>query len=96
VVSTDQSLTRLLGINVSGKLIPTLDINLDNLRKVAVRLSLRKCGTMRNIVLCNALVNLRERREYLNDNEPITDDGNYLHFNYARYVNVDVVFGNKL
>jgi hypothetical protein len=94
VVSADQSLTRLVGIDVGGKVIPTIDINLDSLHKIAARLSLRKCRTMRKIVLCDALVNLRERREYVNDNEPITDDGNYLHFNYARYVNV--VFGDNL
>jgi hypothetical protein len=89
------SLTRLVGINVGAEgVIPIFDINLDLLRKIAARLSLKGCRALNKIPLCEALVTLFEKREKGNENEPMTNEGRVIHWNNVRILNV--MFGTKM
>jgi hypothetical protein len=85
-------LTKLEGVKLAdGQVKKTIDINLDSLLTIAVKMNVRGFCMMKKKPLCAALVDLlhaRRELEKLTGVAPVNDDGANINWNMPRLLNI--------
>lgn len=80
----DFALTKLRGIHLNGHLLATIDIRLDDLRKLGARFGIRGSRSMKKGPMADALVDYLARREL----EETDSDGRPIRIDNIRFMNV--------
>lgn len=88
VQGNETSMTHLRGMTVDGEFIPTVDISLTSLKKLASRFGIKKGRSMLKITLCEKIVVFRgeqEKKQQQKKDQPDDDDAA---INDYRFLNV--------